>query len=197
MIRLFSDAVEWEDLDGGEVDTATRLDISARASLLVVGRSLEEYRDVSSVLVTRRTVTRQSVRSVGAGIVADGQICLAGEARLHGPVLVVWPQHDSPRRDVVIHEFAHKLDMADGFADGVPPAAPAAFAAVLDLVHRRILDGVDSGYLDPYAGFSVVELFAVACEAFFTEPVAFATAEPELYEAMVTALRCDPGSWKR
>jgi len=50
-----------------------------------------------------------------------------GEAHLGGPVILVWDdvkkgaQHPECGHNVVFHEFAHKLDMLDGDADGAPP----------------------------------------------------------------------------
>jgi Mlc titration factor MtfA (ptsG expression regulator) len=197
LIRLFDDAVDWEDLDSGSVDPVTRLDIAARACLMVAARSLDLYRDVTSVLVSHGTVSRRAIRTVGGGILADGSVCLSGEARLHGPVMVVWPQVPAVGRDVVIHEVAHKLDMADGFSDGLIPGVGPGFEAALGETHRALLEGSDSGYLDPYAGFSVVELLAVASEAFFIDPVGLGSSEPQLYEALVSAYALDPKRWYR
>ena len=49
---------------------------------------------------------------------------LADDYRVPGPI-----QHAGPT-NVVIHEFVHKLDMADGEADGCPPMPAAARARV-------------------------------------------------------------------
>ena len=47
---------------------------------------------------------------------------LAGEAMPGGPVVLSWDaMANDPAMNVVIHEFAHKLDMLSGAADGVPP----------------------------------------------------------------------------
>src|SRR6185503_12151594 len=46
----------------------------------------------------------------------------AGEAMPGGPVVLSWDaMTNDPAMNVVLHEFAHKLDMLNGAADGVPP----------------------------------------------------------------------------
>ncbi len=79
--------------------------------------------------------------------------------------------------NVVIHEFAHKLDMMTGEADGVPPlpsrAARERWIEVFDAEFDRFCKDVDAGketFLDPYAAEHEAEFFAVASEAFFESP---------------------------
>jgi Mlc titration factor MtfA (ptsG expression regulator) len=61
------------------------------------------------------------------GVVHEYDEVLSGEALEGGPVMLSWRDVRSSGRsaaegyNVVIHEFAHVLDMADGLADGVPP----------------------------------------------------------------------------
>jgi Mlc titration factor MtfA (ptsG expression regulator) len=60
------------------------------------------------------------------GVVHAYDELLSGEAMEGGPVTLSWRdvrtagQHAASGYNVVIHEFAHVLDMADGLADGVP-----------------------------------------------------------------------------
>ena len=56
------------------------------------------------------------------GVLHEWDDELAGEAMPGGPVVLSWDAaaHD-PAINVVIHEFAHKLDMLSGAADGMPP----------------------------------------------------------------------------
>ena len=60
-------------------------------------------------------------------------------------MIVSWDPAAHPGTNVVIHEFAHTLDMANGEADGFPPLragmsraawAQAFNAAYTDLCHR-------------------------------------------------------------
>ena len=51
----------------------------------------------------------------------------SGESWLGGPVILSWEDAAAAEPDagynVVIHEFAHKLDMLNGDANGFPPLA--------------------------------------------------------------------------
>ena len=79
------------------------------------------------------------------GVLMDAPGAVDGEAHhADGPVMLVWSsarrEAANPRlgRDVVLHEFAHKLDMLDGTIDGTPPIADGAEREPLDRrVHRR------------------------------------------------------------
>jgi Mlc titration factor MtfA (ptsG expression regulator) len=123
---------------------------------------------------------------------------LAGEAMEGGPVMLAWQavaSSDDPALvgtdavyNVVIHEFAHVLDMEDGVADGVPLLASAAereaWVAVIDPAWERFCARVDAGeetLIDPYGAEAVEEFFAVATEAFFIAPKEIQREEPELF----------------
>ncbi len=62
-----------------------------------------------------------------AGVVHRNDGPLAGEAMPGGPVVLSWPDvaasadWASTGMNLVIHEFAHKIDMRNGEADGCPP----------------------------------------------------------------------------
>jgi Mlc titration factor MtfA (ptsG expression regulator) len=101
--------------------------------------------------------------------------------------------------NVVIHEFAHMIDMAGGEADGVPPlasrAAREAWIEVFDREFSRFCDRVEAGgqtSLDPYAAEHEAEFFAVASEAFFESPKRLKQEFPELYQLFAGFYRQDP-----
>jgi Mlc titration factor MtfA (ptsG expression regulator) len=114
------------------------------------------------------------------GVVHEYDEALTGEAMSGGPVMLTWADvRDAAEGadwgyNVVIHEFAHVLDMADGTADGVPPlpdlTARESWIEVIDTAYEAFCDLVDSGVetvLDPYGAEAPEEFFAVAVEAFF------------------------------
>lgn len=139
-----------------------------------------------------------------SGVVHRYRERLAGEAMEDGPVMLNW--HDVAQADtwamegcnLVIHEFAHKIDMRTGMADGCPPL-PRGFAGTARASSARahwqqVLHSAYDGFreqvilaerfgtaptwLDPYAAESHAEFFAVACEAFFVQPERFAQEFP-------------------
>jgi Mlc titration factor MtfA (ptsG expression regulator) len=100
---------------------------------------------------------------------------------------------------VVIHEFAHVIDMVDGQADGIPPlpsaAARAAWQAALmrefDVFSERAVCG-HASVIDPYGAQAPEEFFAVASEAFFVAPAALKEEQPALYRLLASFYRQEP-----
>ena len=66
------------------------------------------------------------------GAVVEEPEAILGQAHKGGPVILVWDAVKRGARDpddgrnVVFHEFAHKIDMADGGVDGTPPLPDGA-----------------------------------------------------------------------
>jgi Mlc titration factor MtfA (ptsG expression regulator) len=103
--------------------------------------------------------------------------------------------------NVVLHEFAHKLDMLNGVADGLPPlhvgmdraAWKAAFAAAYEGFCDALERGRDT-WLDPYAAEHPSEFFAVVSEAFFEDGAQTRRRYPEVYDQLRLFYRQDPAS---
>jgi Mlc titration factor MtfA (ptsG expression regulator) len=101
----------------------------------------------------------------------------------------------------VIHEFAHKLDMRNGAANGLPPLHKnmaraqwaRTFAAAYEDFCRRVDTG-ESTMIDPYASESPAEFFAVLSEVFFETPVLLKQCYPAVYEQMRLFYRQDPAT---
>ena len=75
---------------------------------------------------------------------------------------------------MVIHEFAHKLDMLSGEPNGMPPLHAGmdrrAWRAAFEAAYQGFCDALERGkdtWLDPYAAEHPSEFFAVISEAFF------------------------------
>lgn len=205
---------------GLQIDDEIRLSVAAQACLPILNRGLALYDTFSEVIVypaafqVRRTITDE------AGVVHEIDDVLAGEAMEGGPVVLSWDDveyDETGSANVVVHEFAHKLDLADGVADGVPPMPTAlqrrwvraleasydAFVDALDAVETAIPPHVDPESpaadpyyerlpLDPYAATDPSEFFAVAAEAFFVDPARLRAAYPDLYGCLVDYFGGDP-----
>jgi Mlc titration factor MtfA (ptsG expression regulator) len=181
--------------------------IAAQACLLVLKLGLSAYRDWVGIVVypdefiiPRRIVDED-------GIVHEFDDAVAGEAWEGGPVLISWRDATLADREynVVIHEFAHKLDMRNGAVDGIPALhsglAAADWAAVLDAAHadfrRRVQRQARRGTprelpLDPYAAEDPAEFFAVASECFFADPDRLFDAYPDFYALLARYYLQDP-----
>lgn len=93
-----------------------------------------------------------------------------------GPLVISW---DAARaesrgpargRNVVIHEFAHKIDMRDGYLDGTPPLrgdALSRWTAMMDDEFGHSAARPSDRVLGSYAWTNPAEFFAVATERFF------------------------------
>lgn len=137
------------------------------------------------------------------GIVHRVRQPLSGEAWEGGPLVLslddVAVSGQCQGYNVVIHEFAHKLDMRNGAVDGLPvlhsgmslEAWSTAFNAAYDDFCRRV-DADQETDIDPYAAESPAEFFAVLSEYFFEAPDILSATYPAVYEQMRLYYRQDP-----
>jgi MtfA peptidase len=195
----------WEAARGITLTDEVRTLIAAHAGLLVLGLDDEPYDRVGTIIVRSGAMRRRPPQPqwgrVG-GVVDGSPAPVDGEAhQSDGPVMINWSaarrEAANPRlgRDVVLHEFAHKLDMLDGTVDGTPPIADdatrrrwiATFTAEYEAVRRG-----EPGLLRAYAGTNPGEFFAVATEAFFTRPIQMEEDKPELYGVLAAFYRQHP-----
>jgi Mlc titration factor MtfA (ptsG expression regulator) len=190
--------------------------IAVQACLPVLNLSLELYRGWVGVIVYPGEFVIRKTMEDEAGVVHEIEHDASGEAWEGGPVVLSW--EDAQMTDgedaynVVIHEFAHKIDMLNGEADGHPPLfrrwhAPLdsnAWNDVFDHAYDHFCAQVDSvparrwgrfereSLIDPYAADHPSEFFAVCSEALFVQPVAFEQEYPELYRLLARYYRQDP-----
>ena len=144
-----------------------------------------------------------------AGVVMESRSPRKGEGWTGGPVILSWADvlHDGQEsrdgRNLVLHEFAHQLDLLnDGEADGTPPlpdkAACARWHQVLTAEFERLKSDCRSGgpsLLDAYGASNPAEFFAVVTECFFERPAAMSTRLPDLYDLLCNFYRQNPVNW--
>ena len=202
-----------------EVTEEMRVAIAAQACILVLELGEEWYDGWSDIIVYPAQFAPEREHMDEAGVVHVTQDPMAGEAWLGGPVILSYEDvamaADEEARvagyNVVIHEFAHKLDMQSGDPNGRPPlhkgmsarrwkeafsAAYGDFCKRVDaadaLPRRRAQAALDALPIDPYASESAGEFFAVASEAFFETPELLAPSYPAVYEQLREFYRQDP-----
>jgi Mlc titration factor MtfA (ptsG expression regulator) len=99
--------------------------IAAQASLPVLNLTLDLYRDMAGIIVYPSEFIVPHAEMDEAGVMHEWQAPVAGEAvDVGGAVVLSWEDIenvDAPGYNVVIHEFAHKIDMGDGAPNGCPP----------------------------------------------------------------------------
>jgi len=168
---------------------------------------LAPYRSFVGIVVHPDEVVAQREFTDDDGVVHAYEEVLTGEAMAGGPVMLSWVDVSASGTsadwgyNVVIHEFAHVLDMGDGEADGVPPlpsaSAREAWIAVIDAEFERFCAAVDAGretLLDPYGATSVEEFFAVSAETFFVMPNEMRATHPDLYRLLARYFGQDPAA---
>ena len=198
----------WEGVSGMVITNEVLVTIAANAAVPMLALDPWVYRQVRAVIV-RPTVATLSGARPGpvAGTMTDDSISTSGVAMANnGPLAISWDvalaesRRPSAGRNVIIHEFAHKIDMSDGYADGTPPLRGPALARwtqmLTDEYERPDGESADA-VLDPYAWSNPAEFFAVATEAFFCVATRLADARPALYGALRDFYRQDPAVDRR
>jgi Mlc titration factor MtfA (ptsG expression regulator) len=198
LTSLFLDRKEFTAAGGLRLTDAMVVAIAAQAVLPILKLGLARYGGFVGIVVhPDQVVARRAVHD-DDGLVHEYDEPLAGEAVQGGPVMLSWRdvreggRATSPGYNVVIHEFAHVLDMADGQSDGVPLLPPglsrSAWLAVLkpqfEAFAKRVEEDDEDTALDPYGASGVDEFFAVASESFFVNPHALAREQKPLYELL-------------
>ena len=181
-----------------------KVTVSAQAGLLLLGLEHDYYRNVLSVLVYPAGYLLPGSLIDGDSLVEqEERVPVLGTAHQRGPVILSWRSARHGGRDgrdgrnLVYHEFAHKLDMLDGLVDGTPPMGDRQleqWVVVMTEAYERLRKRTGEGkrtLLDPYGATDVAEFFAVATELFFEQPVQLRDRHPRLYGVLRDFYRQD------
>jgi hypothetical protein len=190
---------------GQEVNDEVRLTIAAQACLPILNLGIEYYSGWVEVIVYPDQFVPLREYVDEAGVVHQARHPLAGESWLGGPLILSWADvnyiDDGQGVNVVIHEFAHKLDMKNGDANGYPPLHPEmrreSWVKAFSEAYADLGAAVDRDIeptIDPYAAESPAEFFAVLSEAFFESPGVVRDSYPSVYEQLVLFYRQDPAA---
>lgn len=185
-----------------EITPVMRIFIALQACLPILNLDLSWYEGWRSIIIYPGPFSRRCTELDEYGVAHEGQLNLSGESWQKGPVILSWDDvvHFSQEkgRNVVIHEFAHKLDMLNGRANGFPPLHQGMSAehwsatfnqAYNDFNQRREQEPMA---IDSYAATSPAEFFAVFSELFFEKPELINSYYPKLYPLLGRFYRQDP-----
>lgn len=195
----------WEAARGFVLDDTVRVVIASQAALLVLGLSTEHYRLVSGIVVHPSTLQTTGERAgPSPGTVSADPLAVLGLAQDgRGLVVVAWDQalagahRTAGGHNVVLHEFAHKLDMRDGAIDGtplLPRDVRDEWVRVCTEVYEDLVAGQPRPPMRWYGATNPGEFFAVATEVFFEQSRELAAYEPELYDMLTRFYRQDPAA---
>ncbi len=207
MSTLFLDRKEFNGAHGLLITDDMAVAIAAQACLPVLRLGLDWYDSFVGIVVhADEVVARREVMDED-GVVHHYDEPLSGEAMEGGPVTLSWQDVADAGNsaewgyNVVIHEFAHVLDMRDGEANGMPPLpsrqAQVKWQSVFEPSYQSFCAQVDAGentLLDPYGAEAPSEFFAVACEAFFVAPLDLQAEHPQVYLQLQHFFQQDPAA---
>jgi Mlc titration factor MtfA (ptsG expression regulator) len=200
LVMLFLHEKRFTSAHGLELTQAMRLHVAIQACTLILNLGLEYYRGWSEIIIYPAEFVPRHQYVDESGVVHQGDEPYAGEAWLQGPVILSWADiADSEYPDgvnVVIHEFAHKLDMLNGTANGFPPLhkgmSREVWAQTFTSAYEDFCACVDHGEdtaIDAYASESPGEFFAVLSEVFFELPEILLEEYPQVYQQLVQFYR--------
>jgi len=194
MALAFLARKEFHGAQGLRLDDDMLLAIALQACLPVLNIGLQAYDGWVGVVVYPGDFVIPRQEFDEAGVLHEYDDEVLGEAWEGGPVLLSWfAGDDGPAGvNVVIHEFAHKLDMENGGVDGLPrlpahmsrQAWAAAFGAAYEAFCAEVDRGADT-VIDPYGAEHPAEFFAVVSEIFFEHPCALGMHYPEVYAQLM------------
>ncbi|MGM8850777.1 zinc-dependent peptidase [Salinicola halophyticus] len=192
----------WVAGDDVELDQPAMLAIAAQAELLTLGWSDRDasaaFDNVTEIILLPDSFHRHVEEMDDFGVMHEYVDERAGETSWRGPVVLAVPDvaesGDYTGFNVIIHEFAHKLDLGNSQdIDGFPPLAANSdvtsqewhrvFTAVWDDLQAHIARDEPTP-IDNYAATHPGECFAVCCELFFSAPDQLAAVYPELYDLL-------------
>lgn len=170
-------------VQGLNVTLAMRIAVAAQACLLILNLDIDYFDNWAEVILYPGAFRVNHEQQDANGLVHNETSELSGESWLRGPVILSWDdvKRDSydpqPGHNVVLHEFAHKLDARNGAMNGLPPLrrgmSRTAWAEALGDSYAALclrLAAEKSAFINPYAATSPAEFFAVLSEYFFTAP---------------------------
>ena len=207
-INIFLDEKEFIGCAGLQISNEIRVTIAGNACILLLKRDKRCFPRFTTILIYPDTYVSREVKSDGLVVVHEESV-RAGESWYRGPVVLSWADvmrgslNNSDGHNVVLHEFAHKLDEENEIMNGLPVLRDsshyAEWAEVLSKEFDSLLIRVDRGtnlVIDAYGAVSPSEFFAVATESFFEKPLLMKNKLPDLYQQFRRFYNLDPAAWR-
>jgi MtfA peptidase len=204
---LFLDRKEFTAIGRLKLSNDVVVAVAAQACLPILNLGLARYDGFVGIVLHADAVVAKREAADEDGVVHAYDELLSGEAMSGGPLMLSWRdvrsagQSAAQGYNVVMHEFAHVLDMAAGEADGVPELPVGlprstwltTMTDAMASLTQRVQAGEDTA-LDPYGMEGPEEFFAVASEAFFVSPQRMKAEHPALYQMFTRFYLQDPAS---
>jgi|SaaInlV_100m_DNA_5_1039725.scaffolds.fasta_scaffold00450_11 MtfA peptidase len=206
-IQIFLDSKEFVGCSEVQITEEIQLTVAANACLLLLTRNIRDFPGFKTILIYPDTYHVPQTSQKGDLEVrhVSGR---AGESWYRGPIVLSWgdvirgSKNEEDGFNVVLHEFAHKLDEQNAVMDGLPilreENSYSEWAEVLSEEYKKFQTRVSQGknrVIDSYGATSPVEFFAVATESFFEKPTQMQRRLPKLYKQLSDFYGVDPANW--
>lgn len=205
LTTLFLAAKEFHGTQEMLVTDDMAVAIAAQACLPVLRLGLQWYDGFVGIVLHADAVIASRDIEDETGVVHHFEEELSGEAMSGGPIMLAWRDVADAAEsaewgyNVVVHEFAHVLDMraaitadvADANANSERGAWILSFTAEFDHFCAAVDAGEDT-FLDPYGAEAPEEFFAVSAEAFFVAATHLQLSYPEVYDLLTAIFKQDP-----
>jgi hypothetical protein len=207
-IQVFLAEKLFEGCRGLEITDEIRITIAAQACILLLHRQTDYYPGLTSILVHPQAYRAMRREHIGDGVIIEGDEIRLGESWHRGSVVLSWEDvkrqtlgHDNAQ-NVVLHEFAHQLDISGGQGDRSPVLQQAKsfakWASTLQENYEQLRADIGADrptVLDDYGATNPAEFFAVATECFFETPSQLQQHHPQLYNELKEFFQQNPADW--
>lgn len=207
-IQIFLDEKHFYGRAGLKITDEIRLTVAGTACMLLLGRAHRCFPGFRSILIYPRSYYAPEISHDGT-VEIESMERRSGESWHLGPVILAWDEvvHGSEEAgdgfNVVLHEFAHKLDEENSLTDGLPilreaedyPRWLEALGSEYETLVAKVDADDEDDVIDSYGATSPAEFFAVCTESFFEKPREMRTKLPQLYQELSKYYALDPASW--
>lgn len=209
-IQVFLAGKQFIGCGGLQVTEEMKVIIAAIACLLLLNEQGEYFPKLRSILIYPNTYFVNVTTVTENYVVEEMRVARLGESWTNDQVVLSWEQvkqdtyNWSDGHNVVLHEFAHQLDQADGRAEGVPilqhNSDYTIWAQVMTDEYQQLCNDVQRGVktvIDSYGTTNPAEFFAVATETFFEKPQQLLDKHSALYQLLQRYYQLDPVQWSK
>lgn len=192
-LKVFVWEKHWVGARGLQVTDEMRVVISGLAARLSHNLDLDIYDRLSEIVIYPSHYVHSSRDAIIYGEAHHwGTVVLSWDAVTHG----IKDPHDG--HDTALHEFAHVIDVADGWFDGTPQLREGkdyqVWANVLGKAYAQLKRAPQRGIVRAYGATNEAEFFAVSTEAFFERPQHLLREDPALYAQLKKFYGADPAA---
>jgi len=183
-------------VQGVDVTLEMKITIAAQACLEILELGINAFDGWKEIIIYPSAFKVERDVQNELGLVSNEQNVLSGEAWGKGPVILSWEdvERDSftlrKGHNVIIHEFAHKLDMLNGRANGMPPLHPymviEEWTESLSTAYQHLVQRLEHHHteINAYAATNPAEFFAVMSEYYFTAPQVLIKYYPKVFHEL-------------